>query len=127
MCGGSRNRVEADPAMEESTFTLRIHSSNDELVFEVVGRLDQEAEGIFERQLRGCLWDARNAVLLDLSEVSAIDAHGIRALFAVSRLSSALGDRLRIRRSIEPDVERALEESGDLNLLPWEDTSGEPG
>jgi anti-anti-sigma factor len=94
------------------------------MVFEVAGRLDQEVVSIFESQLRASLWGKSNPVLLDLSELTFIDPQGVRALFAVSRLSSALEDKLRIKHRITPEVERALEQSGDLGILPWEPTEG---
>ncbi len=106
--------------MDASTCTIRIHFSARKLVFEVAGRLDQEVVSTFESQLRASLWGKSNSVLLDLSELTFIDSNGVRALFAISRLSSALEDKLRIRRRITPDVERALEQSGDMNILPWE-------
>ncbi len=108
--------------MDGSTCTIRIRASASKLVVEVGGRLDQDVVATFESQLRAGLWARSASVLLDLGELTFIDDHGLRALFAVSRLSSALDDKLRIRRRIAPEVERALEHGGDMSILPWEPT-----
>jgi anti-anti-sigma factor len=112
--------------MDDSTCTIRIRASASKLVFEVAGRLDQDVAATFESQLRAGLWARSNSVLLDLGELTFIDDHGLRVLFAVSRLSSALDDKLRIRRRMAPEVERALEHSGDMSVLPLEPAESEP-
>lgn len=108
--------------MDNSTCTIRILASAGSLVFEVGGRLDHDVAATFESQLRAGLWARSNSVLLDLGELTFIDDQGLRALFAVSRLSNALDDKLRIRRRIAPEVERVLEHSGDMSILPWDPT-----
>jgi len=106
--------------MDRSAFRMHLRLAGKTLVVEVGGQLGQEAANAFESQMRAALWSGSTAVLLDLSEAESIDAAGVRALVAVSKLSETLGDKLQLRRRVSESVEQTLEVSGALKRLPWE-------
>jgi anti-anti-sigma factor len=97
---------------------MRMHKAGDTLVVQASGELDMAEAEAFEVELREALVD-ESVVLLDLSEVEFIDSTGIRALVLVCDEASSDGDKLRIKRSLSPAVERVLDLTGLADRLPW--------
>jgi anti-anti-sigma factor len=102
-----------------SPFSIRMHQAGDTLVAEVFGELDVSQTDLFAVELREALTGDTGSVLLDLSEVRFIDSSGLRALLLLSEESGSDGDKLRIRRSLSPGVERLIDLAGLADRLPW--------
>ena len=99
-------------------FSMRMHQAGDTLVIRAFGELDISQAKMFEAELREAFVD-ESTVLLDLSEVEFIDSTGLRALILLSDEARTDGDKLRIRRSLSPAVERMLTLTGLADRLPW--------
>jgi anti-sigma B factor antagonist len=100
-------------------FRIRMRQAGDTLVVEVSGELDNSQADLFALELREAFTGHAGSVLLDLSEVGLIDSTGLRALLLLSDEAASSGDRLRIRRSLNPAVGRALALTGLTDRLPW--------
>jgi anti-anti-sigma factor len=58
-------------------------------------------------------------IVLDLSQLTFIDSSGLHALLGLAATASHSGASLLISRSLQPQVERVLEVSSALRLLPF--------
>ena len=100
-------------------FSMRIQQAGDTLVVLVSGELDHSQAKVFEVELREALTGEASVVLLDLSRVEFIDSTGLRALAIATEEARSEGDKLRVRRSLSPAVERSLALTGLTDWLPW--------
>ena len=84
----------------------------------LTGELDlssvEEFEAAFDRVSR----EARS-IVIDMSELGFIDSSGLRALIAISERPRLNGYRITFRGG--PGVERALQITGLLHTLPFEE------
>jgi anti-anti-sigma factor len=100
-------------------FSMRIQQAGDTLVVRASGALDASQAKTFEVELREALTGEASAVLLDLSELEFIDSTGLRTLMIAAEEAGSDGDKLRVRRSLSPAVERLLDLTGLADRLPW--------
>jgi anti-anti-sigma factor len=107
--------VEALPTDDE--FRVRTEPNGDALVVRAFGRIDTVGAKSLEKELRRAFGEGASSVLLDLGNVSFIDASGLFVLLAVAKLSVTHGRRLRIVRISSP-VGRVIERSGVERGLP---------
>jgi anti-anti-sigma factor len=107
----------SDRILKDGVLRVRLEPNGKELVVRVSGELDIASAKTFADELRQASDSDASAVILDLSEVSFIDATGIRALVFAAARSRSNGDRLRMRRG-SASVVRALAVSGLEQTLP---------
>jgi anti-anti-sigma factor len=107
----------ADALGTDGGFRVRTEPNGDALVVRAFGKIDIASAKSLERELRALFGDGASSVLLDLGNVSFIDASGLFVLLAVARLSVSYGRRLRIVRVSSP-VGRVIEQSGLEGALP---------
>jgi anti-anti-sigma factor len=85
------------------------------------GELDlAEVEGV-EKELAKAERSAAERIVIDLSGLTFIDSSGIAFLVAAAQRSSQDSDRLRLKRSKAPAVERTLMVTGLADRLPFLD------
>lgn len=77
-------------------------------VFPLIGDVDIATAAAVTRDLDEAIADARDGLIVDLSQVTFLDATGLRVLLETQRHG---GDRLRLRRPSRP-VTRLLELTG---------------
>jgi anti-sigma B factor antagonist len=98
-------------------FGVRTEANGDALLVRAFGEVDIASAKTLEKKLRRAFGNGTSSVLLDLGDVSFIDAGGLSVLLAAARLS-VLNDRpLRIVRVSAP-VGRVIELSGVEGALP---------
>jgi anti-anti-sigma factor len=107
----------ADALPPHPEFSVRTEPNGDALVVRAFGRIDTASAKSLEKQLRRLFRDGASSVLLDLGNVSFIDANGLFVLLAVAKLSVTYGRRLRIVRVSTP-IDRVIEQSGVEGALP---------
>ena len=101
----------------DNAFRVRTEPNGDALVVRAFGKIDAASAKSLEKELRRVFDDGASSVLLDLGDVSFIDASGLFVLLAVAKLSVTYGRRLRIVRISSP-VGRVIEQSGVERGLP---------
>jgi anti-anti-sigma factor len=107
----------ADAVRTDRDFSLRTEPNGDALVVSAFGKIDIASAKSLEKELRRVFGDGASSVLLDLGNVSFIDASGLFVLLAVAKLSVTYGRRVRIVRVSSP-VGRVIEQSGLDDALP---------
>jgi anti-anti-sigma factor len=103
--------------LDDTQFRVRSEPNGDALVIRAFGKIDSASAKSLEKELRRAFGDGASSVLLDLGNVSFIDASGLFVLLAVAKLSVTYGRRVRIVRVSSP-VDRVIEESGVVGALP---------
>ena len=98
-------RIRRDPNSQTQTIALS-------------GGLDLENAGEIDAELRRLEEDGAEKVVLDLSDLDFIDSTGISMLLSAATRSAG-SDRLEVRRSQSPDVDRLLELTGVGPHLPY--------
>lgn len=90
----------------------RVHLSG-EMDLSVVGRVDREI----------CSVEAGDAtrIVLDLAELEFLDAAGIRLLLRLTARSQRNGGRLCITRARHSQVQRVVDLTGAIDVLPFID------
>jgi anti-anti-sigma factor len=101
---------------------LTVHSERDGVVhtISVRGELDVANADDVERELVRVEGTDARSIVLDLSGLTFIDSTGIRLLVSAHARSRAGSDRLTLLRGPR-FVQRVLELTGILNLLPFAD------
>jgi anti-sigma B factor antagonist len=101
----------------EPGFGVDVEPRGDALVVRTFGRIDVSSAKALEKELRRAFDDGASTVLLDLGNVSFIDASGLFVLLAVAKLSVTYGRRLRIVR-VSSRVDRVIAQTGLQGALP---------
>ena len=112
----------ADAPRSEQHFRVRTEPNGDAVVVRAFGEIDIASAKSLEKELRRAFGNGSSSVLLDLGDVSFIDAGGLSVLLAAARISVANDRPLRIVRVSSP-VGRVIELSGVAERLPLVDTS----
>jgi anti-anti-sigma factor len=107
----------AEVLHRETEFRVRTEPNGDALVMRAFGKIDAASAKSLEKELRKVFAAGASSVLLDLGDVSFIDASGLFVLLAVAKLSVSYGRRLRIVRVSSP-IDRVIEQSGVARGLP---------
>jgi anti-sigma B factor antagonist len=99
--------------------TILVEQQGTELVLRVSGELDHASAGALDDELRRAIGE-REAVVLDLGEVTMIDSTGLRVLVLAAKQSALNGTRLKIVRVTER-VRNVFELTGLDHALPLAD------
>jgi anti-sigma B factor antagonist len=83
-------------------FTLDVDSKTDHLLLRVGGELDLHSRRAFRERLAELTDQARQPVVLDLSDLKFIDSSGLGALLGIIRLPESCRPRLVLERSDGP-------------------------
>lgn len=110
----------ADALRSDQDFRVRTEPNGDALVVKAFGEMDIASAKSLEKELRHAFSNGTSSVLLDLGDVSFIDAGGLSVLLAAARLSVANDRPLRIVR-VSSTVGRVIELSGVEGALPIAD------
>jgi anti-anti-sigma factor len=109
-----------DAPRSDQHFRVRTEPNGDAVVVRAFGEIDIASAKSLEKELRRAFSNGSSSVLLDLGDVSFIDAGGLSVLLAAARLSVANDRPLRIVRVSSP-VGRVIELSGVQGALPIAD------
>ena len=107
--------AEPDPgAFRPPRFDVAVDDGPDRVVLKVSGELDLVSEPQLNQALHAL--EGRTAAL-DLSELAFIDSTGLRTLLGAAREYP----NVTLRGPLQPPVQRLLELTQTLNILPFED------
>jgi anti-anti-sigma factor len=109
--------MSADPdpgAFRPPRFDVTVQDGPDELLVKAAGELDLVSEPQFNaalEQVRG------KPAVVDLSELTFMDSTGLRAILGAAREHP----QLKLRGPLQPPVQRLLELTQTLEILPFEE------
>jgi anti-sigma B factor antagonist len=83
-------------------FTLDVRPETDHLLLRLGGELDLHSRLAFRERLAELTQEARQPVVLDLSDLKFIDSSGLGALLGIIRVPEARRPRLVLARSDGP-------------------------
>jgi anti-sigma B factor antagonist len=92
---------------EARVFTLDVHPEPDHLLLQVGGELDLHSKPMFRERLTELLQQARQPIIIDLSDLEFIDSSGLGVLLAIARLPEGSRPRVVVTRRDGP-VRRLL-------------------
>jgi anti-anti-sigma factor len=101
-------------------FTVRSERIGGSEHIRVLGEMDLSVIGRVDSEMRRAEQTDATSIVLDLDELEFLDASGIRLLLLHAR-SQSNGGRLRITRSVAPQVRRVIELTGLGDVLPFAD------
>jgi anti-sigma B factor antagonist len=96
-------------------FTLDVHSETDHLLLRLGGELDLHGRLAFRERLAELTQQARQPVVLDLSDLKFIDSSGLGALLAIIHVPEACRPRI-VLDHVDGPVGRLLQTTR-LDLL----------
>jgi anti-anti-sigma factor len=109
-------RSDSGPALAQPLFAVDAAEEGDTFVIRVKGELDLSQRPLLERALVESETSDARWVLLDLDQLTFIDAAGLYALHAASQRSAGNGHRLRLTRGSGGVAEMFRLTSLDLTL-----------
>ena len=115
MTQGNRSGSEFDRRKFEVT-SVRTGSSH---TVHAIGEMDLSVTEELDREMRVAESSDVARIVLDLDQLDFLDASGIRLLIDLNARSRGNGERLRIKGSRAPQVQRVLELTGAVDVLPF--------
>ena len=104
-----------DPgAYRPPRFEVQTAEPNGTLVLRLVGELDLVSEPVLSAELAKA---TGRPVTIDLSELAFMDSTGLRTLLSSAREI----EQLKLKGPLQPPVQRLLELTQTLTILPFED------
>lgn len=94
----SPDRFAEDLPIPTPLFAVNAITEGDAFILRLSGELDLAQCPILEQALAQAETSSARWVLLDLDELTFVDAAGLHALLVASRLSASNGNRLRLTR-----------------------------
>jgi anti-anti-sigma factor len=95
-------------------FDVTSEDANGAVLLKLSGELDLVSEPVLAQALAKA---NGHPVLIDLSEVAFMDSTGLRALLTAAREHADL----KLRGPLQPSVDRLLELTQTIQILPFED------
>lgn len=101
-------------------FDIAVTEQAEGVVLRVAGEVDIVTSPVLQRHLDAAIASRRDTVVLDLAEITFLDARGVGVIVAARKSASRSGSRLIIRRP-PPLVRRVLEIADQVDRLVIEE------